>query len=151
MKLFVDSAERIGHLELAGDKGHDWFLSDRYILLFEYGVDVRFVNENTQRYIMENVVSNLPADLKGKQRSKWCDQRCKEIFLMQGKRFNLGHGILFPFVNGKPLKYCGCNIMPPNDYQIYYNDETGETFHYKRVKDEAASGGDKWEIVKVET
>ena len=149
MDLFIDSAEKIGHPELAGEKGHDWFLTDRYILLFEYEVDERFVNENTERYIMENVVKNIPKDLKGKQISEWCNQRCKEIFLMQGKRFFLGWGILFPFVDGKPLKYCGCNVMPPNNYQIYYNEETKETFHYKRVKDETSQEGYKWEIIKV--
>lgn len=149
MNLFIDSAEKIGHLELAGDKGHEWFLTDRYLLLFEYGVDERFVNENTERYIMENVINNIPQDLKGKQISKWCNQRCKDIFLMQGKRFFLGWGILFPFVNGKPLKYCGCNITPPNNYQIYYNEETKETFHYERVKDENLKEGFKWKIIKV--
>lgn len=147
MDLFIDSAEMIGRPDLAGEKGHDWFLTDRYQLLFEYNVDVRYVNENTERYIMENVIKNIPKDLKRKAISKWCNQQCKEIFLMKGKRFFLGWGVLFPFVNGKPLKYCGCNVMPPNNYQIYYNEDTKETFHYKRVKDE--NGVFKWEIVKV--
>ena len=150
MNLFVDSAQQVGMPELAGEHGHDWFLSDRFILLYDYEVDCRYVNANTERYIMENVIANIPAELKGKARTKWCNDQCKELFLKKGKRFTLGHGILFPFVNGKPLKYCGCNIMPPNNYQIYYNEDTGETFHYKRVKRQDDSGEYTFEIVKVE-
>ena len=150
MDLFIDAAEKIGKPEFAGKKGHEWFLSNEYILLYEYNVDNRFVNANTERYIMENVIKNIPKDLKGKQISKWCNQQCKEIFLMKGKKFFLGWGILFPFVNGKPLKYCGCNVMPPNNYQIYYNEDTKETFHYKRVKDKNAPEGYTFEIVKVD-
>ena len=150
MDLFIDSAEKISKPEFAGNKGHEWFSTDRYILLYEYEVDERFVNENTERYIMENVIENIPKDLKGKQISKWCNQQCKEIFLMKGKRFFLGWGILFPFVNGKTLKYCGCNVISPNNYQIYYNEDTKETFHYKRVKDANAPENYTFEIVKVD-
>jgi len=149
MKLFIDSAEKIGKPEFAGDIGHEWFLTDRYILLNEYDVDVRFVNENTERYIMEHVISNIPKDLKGKQISKWCNRQCKEIFLKKGKRFFFGWGIWFPFVNGKPLKYCGCDAIPPNNYQLYYNEDTKETFRYKRVEDEKSPSGYRFEIVKI--
>ena len=35
-KIYKDSAEKIGHKELAAYRGHDWLLSDYYILVNEY-------------------------------------------------------------------------------------------------------------------
>ena len=105
-ELYRDSAEIIGHPELAGQHGHDWLSSDQYLLLNKYHIDDRYVNENTACYLMENVVKKAPQELSGKALTKWCNQKCKEL-LVSGKRIRLGWGILFPFVNGKPLKYCG--------------------------------------------
>ena len=150
IELFKDSAEKIGFLEFAGYRGHEWLLTDEYRAEYDYGVDSRFINKNTAGYIMENVISALPTDLKGKARSKWCNERCKEIFLKKGKRISLGFGILFPIVNGKPLKYCGCSVIGPH-YEIYYNEDTGETFHYKRVKIKDSPVEYKYEITKAES
>ncbi len=151
IELFSDSAEKIEHPELAGNRSHDWFLSDRYLLLFEYGVDERFVNKNTERYIMENIINQIPEDLKGKMISKWCNQRCKDIFLAKGKKFFLGWGIIFPFVNGKPLKYCGCETKPgEKPKQIYLNEETNEMFDYIVTKvDKNNRESIEYDIVKI--
>lgn len=150
--LFRDSAEAIGHLELAGRHGHDWLISDQYLLLYKYKIDDRYVNENTASYLMENVVKQAPTELSGKALTKWCNQRCKELLLVSGKRISLGWGILFPFVDGKPLKYCGCEIEPNGrSKQIYLNEDTGERFCYIKKKSEGNKPDcNTYEIVKIE-
>jgi hypothetical protein len=151
IELFSDSAMKIGQPDLAGEKGHDWFLSDRYLLLFEYDVDVRFVNKRTERYIMENVISNIPKDLKGKAIAKWCNEQCKEIFLVKGKRFAFGYGVTFPFVDGKPLKYYGCETKPgEKTKQFYLNEHTNERFYLIITEvDKNDRDNSKYELVKI--
>ena len=152
IKLFSDSATKIGQHDLAGEKSHDWFLSDRYLLLFEYGVDVRFVNKNTERYIMENVINNIPKDLKGKAIAKWCNERCKELLLVKGKRFVFGWGITFPFIKGKPLKYYGCEINPGGKAkQFYLNEDTNERFYLIITKaDKNDCDNIEYELIKID-
>lgn len=151
MNLFKDSAEKIGHREFAAERGHDWYLSDEYILENVYGIDNRFLNHNTAQYIMKNVIPHIPKDLKGKAVSKWCDQQCKEIFLAKGKRFFLGWGLPFPFLDGKPLKYCGPNTDPNGKTRlIYLNEDTNEMFSYTLMKDnEQDRSKDEYEIIKL--
>lgn len=151
IELFLDSAMKIEQPDLAGEKGHDWFLSDRYLLLFHYDVDARFVNKHTERYIMENVINNIPKDLKGKAISKWCNERCKEIFLVKGKRFVFGYGVIFPFVDGKPLKYDGCEIKPgEKTKQLYLKEDTNERFYLILTEVNKNHIADsKYELIKI--
>lgn len=151
MELFKDSAEKIGHTEFAAKRGHDWYLSDEYILLYEYKIDSRFVNHNTARYIMENVIPHIPKELKGKAIAKWCDQRCKDIFLAKGKRFDLGSGLPFPFVDGRPLKYCGPKTDVTGKTILYYsNEDTNEMFAYVlRKANPKDRSKDEYQILKV--
>ncbi len=149
--LFSDSAQIIGRPDWAADRGHDWFLSDRYLLVFEYGVDVRYVNKNTEKYIMQEVIARMPCELKGKARVKWCNERCKEIFLAKNKRFFFGWGIPFPFVDGKPLKYCGCQTKPGIKTKFFYiNETTNEKFYLiSTVREMCDLDNDKYELVKI--
>ena len=135
MMLYRDSAEAIGHPEWGIKYGHEYFLSDKYILLYEYGIDDRFVKHNTERYIMENVIPNIPNELKGKSVSKWCNERCKEIFIAKGKRISLGWGLPFPFMDGKPLKYCGPKTDDKGKTTLFYlNEDTNELYAYRKIK-----------------
>lgn len=151
MLLFRDSAEKIGHIEWAGAKGHDWYLSDRYILEFEYKIDSRFLHPNTERYIMENIIPYIPKDLKGTAITKWCDAQCKEHFLSKGKRFFLGWDLPFPFMDGKPLKYCGRKTDNKGKTTLFYlNEDTNEMYAYRKIKanpDDPSK--DEYKITKV--
>lgn len=151
-ELYRDSAESIGHPELAGFRGHDWLISDQYLLLYKYKIDDRYVNENTASYIMNNVVKQAPEGLSGKALTKWCNQRCRDLFLVSGKRISLGWGILFPIVDGTPLKYCGYEIGPDGrGKEAYLNEDTGERFYYiKRKIDPNFPYCSEYEIVKIE-
>lgn len=151
MMLFRDSAEKIGHAEWGIAYGHEWFLSDKYILIYEYGIDDRFINQNTERYIMENVIPYIPKELKGRAISKWCNQRCKEIFLAKGKRISLGWGLPFPFVDGKPLKYCGPKTDEKGKTTLFYlNEDTNEMYAYRLIKAYPEDRSkDVYEITKV--
>ena len=151
MMLFRDSAIKIGHEEWGIATGHEWFLSDNYILIYKYGVDDRFVNRNTERYIMENVIPHIPPELKGKSVGKWCNERCKEIFLAKGKRFFLGWGLPFPFIDGKPLKYCGPKTDGKGKTTLFYlNEDTNELYAYKQIKvNPKDHSKDVYEITKV--
>lgn len=151
MMLYRDSAEIIGHPEWGISYGHEFFLSDKYILLYEYGIDNRFINHNTERYIMENVIPHIPAELKGKSVSKWCNDRCKELFIAKGKRFFLGWGLPFPFMDGKPLKYCGPKTDNKGKTTLFYlNEDTNEMYAYRQIKANPEDPSkDEYEIIKV--
>lgn len=129
IKLYKDSAEKIGHSELSSSRGHEWFLSDYYYLVFKCNIDPRFVNKNTEKYIIDNVVEKSPEELKGKNLTKWRNERCKEIFIAKRMWQNFGYGITFPFIDGKPLKFCGTDIENKKIIEIYINDETGDLYH----------------------
>ena len=79
--LYKDSAKKTDHPELASHIGHEWFLSDYYYLVYKCNINSRFVNSNTEKYIINNVINKAPEDLKGKNLHKWYNQRCKEIFI----------------------------------------------------------------------
>ena len=151
MLLFRDSAEKIGRMEWAGAKGHDWYLSDRYILEFEYKIDSRFLHPNTERYIMENIIPYIPKELTGKAVTKWCEMQCKEHFLAKGKRFFLGWDLPFPFMDGKPLKYCGPQTDDKGKTTLFYlNEDTNELYAYKQIKVNSEDPAkDVYEITKV--
>ncbi len=133
-ELYRDSAEAIGHPELAGYRGHDWLVSDWYLLVNKYKIDIRYVNDNTASYLMENVIKKAPEELSGKAKVKWCNEKCKELLLVSGKRVNLCYDAIFPFVDGKPLKYCGMKLNDDGHTEIYLNEDTGERFHYIKKK-----------------
>ena len=139
-----DTAKKINRPDLAAYRGHDWLISDWYILVNKYNIDTRFVNSNTEKYIMERVIPNIPENLKGKEISKWCNERCKEIFISKKRRRDFGYGIVFPFINGKPLKFDGID----GPIQIFVNDETGEVYRCK-VTDKTDLDNIKYEIHKV--
>ena len=107
LKLYKDSAYKINHPEFAGYRGHDWLVSDEYLLSNVYRLDSRFINKNTAKYIMDNVLKKAPENLKGKVLTKWCDEKCKEIFISKSKRRDFGWRLILPLLNGKPLKYFG--------------------------------------------
>ena len=143
-KIYKDTAEKINRPDLAAYRGHDWLISDWYILVNKYNIDNRFVNSNTEKYIMERVIPNIPENLKGKEISKWCNERCKEIFISKKRRRDFGYGIVFPFINGKPLKFDSID----GQFQIFVNDETGEVYRCK-VTDKTDLDNIKYEIHKV--
>ena len=129
IQIFKDSAIKIGHMEFAAYRGHDWFLSDYYRLAYEYKVDTRFLNDRTEKYIMENVIPNIPDGLKGTALSKWCNERCKEIFISKKRWRNFDCHLIFPFVDGKPLKFYGTGSKDGKQIEIYINEETDEIYH----------------------
>ena len=143
-EMYKDTAEKINRPDLAAYRGHDWLISDWYILVNKYNIDNRFVNSNTEKYILERVIPNIPENLKGKEISKWCNERCKEIFISKKRRRDFGYGIVFPFINGKPLKFDGID----GQFQIYVNDETSEVYRCK-VTDKTDLNNIKYEIHKV--
>lgn len=136
LQLYKDSAEKIGHMELSSSKGHDWFLSDYYFLTEKCHIDERFVNSNTEKYIIDNVIKKSPDGLKGKELTKWRNQRCKEIFISKKFKRYFGYGITFPFLNGKPLQFCGTDIIDGKSVEVYINEDTGEVYHCKRDRSE---------------
>ena len=148
IKLYKDSADKIGHQELASFRGHEWFLSDYYYLVYKCNIDSRFVNSNTEKYIIDNVIENSPEDLKGKDLTKWRNERCKEIFVAKRMWRNFGYGITFPFIEGKPLKFYGTNIENGKLIQIYINEETSELYHCV-ITDKFNSDNVKYELYKV--
>ncbi len=148
MKLYKDSAEKIGHTELASEKGHDWYLSDYYYLTNKCNVDARFVNSNTEKYIIEHVIQNTPEGLTGKEITKWRNERCKEIFIAKRMRSSFGWGITFPFVDGKPLKFYGTDHKTGRAVQVYIDEETGAFYHC--IVDKSDPDNVKYEIYKVE-
>jgi len=133
--LYKDSASKIEHMELASFRDHNWLLSDSYRLDYEYKVDSRFINSNTVRYIMENIITKVPSNLKGKEKVKWYNRRCKEIFISKKMRRDFGWGIVFPFIDGKPLKLLKIDINKENgkSVEVYINEETNEIYHCVRI------------------
>lgn len=84
---------------------------------------------------MENVVPYIPKELKGQAVSKWSNQCCNEIFIAKGKRISLGWGLPFPFVDGKPLKYCGPKTDQKGKTILFYlNEDTNEMYAYRLIK-----------------
>lgn len=148
MKLFKDSALKIGHAELAAFRDHAWLVSDVYILSYVYRLDTRFINDKTAPYIMENIVKRAPADLKGKALSKWCDERCKDIFITKKKRRDFGYYLIFPFVDGRPLKYDGCRKIDNKEVQFYVDEEKNE-YYYCRIIDDSNPIDKKYELINV--
>lgn len=148
IQLYKDSAEKIGHTEFAGFRGHDYLLSDCYRLVNEYMVDSMFVKPNTEKYIMENVIKNVPKELKGKELAKWCNEKCKEIFIAKNKWRSFGWLSIFPFVDGKPLKFYGTKRENNKAIQIYINEETNDLYHCV-ITDRSNSLDVKYEIYKV--
>lgn len=136
IRLYKDTAEKIGYMELSSSKGHDVFLSDYYFLTEKCNIDARFVNSNTEKYIVDNVIKKSPDSLKGKELTKWRNQRCKEIFISKKFKRYFGYGITFPFLNGKPLQFCGTDIIDGKSVEVYINEDTGEVYHCKRDRSE---------------
>ena len=148
IQLYKDSAEKIGHPELASFRGHDWLLSDYYYLTYKCNIDSRFVNPNTEKYIIENVIKKSPENLTGKELTKWRNERCKEIFVAKKMWRSFGWEITFPFIDGKPLKFYGTDIKDKKAVQVYINEETGELYHCL-VTDKSNPDDVKYEIHKV--
>ena len=148
IRLYKDSAKKIGHMELASFRGHDWFLSDYYFLTFKCNIDSRYVNSNTERYIIDTVIKNIPEGLNGKELTQWCNKRCKEIFISKKFRRDFGGKITFPFVDGKPLQFCGTDIKDGKAVEVYVNDATGEIYHCRRDMSDLQDS--KYELWKVE-
>ena len=148
IKLYKDIAEKIGHPELAYFRGHEWFLSDYYYLVFKCNIDSRFVCSNTEQYIIENVIKKSPDELKGKYLTKWRNERCKEMLIAKRMWRSFGYGIPFPFIDGKPLKFYGTDIDNGKAISIFTNEETGEFYHC-RITDRSDPNDVKYEIYKV--
>lgn len=146
--LYKDSAEKIGHPELAHTLGHDYFLSDFYYLVIKCNIDLRFVNSNTEKYIIDNVINKSPDGLKGKELNKWRNERCKEIFIAKRMWRRFGWDLTFPFVDGKPLKLYDTGIENRRSIEIYINEETNELYHCV-VTDKSDMRNIKYEIYKV--
>ena len=148
VRLYKDSAEKIGHQELASSKGHDWFLSDYYYLTQKCHSDSRFVNSNTEKYIIENVIKKAPKELKGKDATKWYNERCKELLIDKKMWRRFGWGIMFPLVHGKPLKFYGTDMDAGKAVQVYIDDETGELYHCV-ITDKSDPDDVKYDLYKV--
>jgi hypothetical protein len=147
IKLFKDSAEKINHPELASHICHEWFLSDYYYLVHRCNIDSRFVNSNTEKYIIENVIEQSPEELKGKDLTKWRNERCKEIFVAKKMWRRFGYGITFPFIDGNPLKFFDTDIQNGETIQVYINEDTGEMYHC-RITDNSDPNDVKYELYK---
>ena len=148
IKLYKDIAEKIGHLELAHFRGHDWFLSDYYYLIFKCNIDSRFVCSNTEKYIIENVIKKSPVDLKGKNLTKWRNERWKEMLIAKRMWHSFGFGIPFPVIDGKPLKFYGTDIENGKSISIFINEEKGEFYHCK-ITDRTNPTDAQYELYKV--
>lgn len=147
IKLYKDSAQKINHPELASHIGHEWFLSDYYYLVHRCNIDSRFVNSNTEKYIIENVIEQSPEELKGKDLTKWRNERCKEIFVAKRMWHRFGYGITFPFIDGNPLKFFDTDIQNGKAIQVYINEDTGERYHC-RIIDKSDPNDVKYELYK---
>ena len=148
IKLYKDIAEKIGHPELAHFRGHEWFLSDYYYLVFKCNIDSRFVCSNTEKYIIENVINKSPDGLKGKDLTKWRNERCKEMLIAKRMWRSFGYGILFPLIDEKPLKFYGTDIENGKAISIFINEKTGEFYHC-RITDKSNPNDVKYEVYKV--
>ena len=148
IELYKDIAEKIGHPELAHFRGHEWFLSDYYYLVFKCNIDSRFVCSNTEKYIIENVIKKSPEGLKGKELTKWRNERCKEMLIAKRMWRSFGYGIPFPFIDEKPLKFYGTDIENGKAISIFINEETGEFYHC-RITDRSDPNDVKYEVYKV--
>ena len=148
IKLYKDIAEKIGHPELAHFRGHEWFLSDYYYLVFKCNIDSRFVCFNTEKYIIENVIKKSPDELKGKDLTKWRNERCKEMLIAKRMWRSFGYGIPFPFIDEKPLKFYGTDIENGKAISIFINEKTGEFYHC-RITDKSNTTDVKYEVYKV--
>lgn len=146
IQLYKDSARKIGHPEFAGYRGHDWLVSDEYLLSYVYRLDSRYINNNTAKYIMDNILKKAPNDLKGKALTKWCDEKCKEIFISKSRRRDFGWKLILPLYNGKPLKYLGIDKQSGN--QIYSDEETNEVYHCI-ITDKTDLNDIKYELHKI--
>ena len=110
-----------------------------------------FIDGNA-KFILENIIAKIPSELKGKAREKWCNEKCKELFVRQGYRKYFGYGLAFPIINGKPLKFCGFEI-DKNTYrsdEIYINEDTNEKFKYiRKTVDAKTKKVLEYEIIKL--
>ena len=147
IKLYKDSAQKINHPELASHIGHEWFLSDYYYLVYRCNIDSRFVNSNTEKYIIKNVIEQSPEELKGKDLTKWRNERCKEIFVAKRMWRRFGYGITFTFIDGKPLKFFDTDIQNGKAIEVYINEDTGEMYHC-RITDKSDPKDVKYELYK---
>ena len=148
IRLYKDSAEKLGHMELASFRGHDWFLSDYYFLVYKCNIDSRFVNSNTEAYIIGNVIQKTPDGLKGKEITKWRNERCKEIFIAKRMWKRFGWGITFPFADGRPLKFYDTDRCNGRSVEVYIDEETDELYHCV-VTDKSNPDDVKYELYKV--
>ena len=149
MKLFKDSALKIGHAELAAYRDHAWLQSDYVILSNKYKLDYRFIKDNTAKYIMDNIVKKAPKELEGKELIKWCNQRCKETFITKRKRRDFGYcSMIFPFIDGKPLKFDGFTRIDNKEVQFYVDEDKGEYYHCTII-DASNPLDKKYELIKV--
>ena len=148
IKLYKNIAEKIVHPELAHFRGHEWFLSDYYYLVFKCNIDSRFVCSNTEKYIIENVINKSPDGLKGKDLTKWRNERCKEMLIAKRMWRSFGYGIPFPLIDEKPLKFYGTDIENGKAISIFINEKTGEFYHC-RITDKSNPNDVKYEVYKV--
>ena len=79
--------------------------------------------------------------------TKWRNQRCKEIFISKKFKRYFGWGITFPFLNDKPLQFCGTDIKDGKSVEVYINEDTGEVYNCKRDRSEL--NDIKYELWKV--
>lgn len=150
MKLFKDSASKIGHMELAAYRDHAWFQSDYVILSNKYKLDYRFINDNTAKYIMDNIVKKAPKELEGKELIKWCNEKCKEMFITKRKRRDFGYcSMIFPFIDEKPLKFDGFTRIDNKEVQFYVDEDKGEYYHCTII-DDSNPLDKKYDLVKIE-
>ncbi len=148
-KLYKDAAIKIGHTEWAALRDHAWLQSDPVILAEVYKIDYRFINDNTGKYIMENIVKKAPKELEGKQLTKWCNEKCKETFITKRKRRDFGYcSIIFPFIDGKPLKFDGFTKIDNKEVQLYVDEDKNELYHCTII-DDSNPLEKKYELIKI--
>ena len=148
-KLYKDAAIKIGHAEWAAIRDHAWIQSDVDILSRKYKIDWYFVYEHTANYIMENIVKKAPKELEGKELTKWCNQRCREIFVTKRKRRDLGYcSMILPFVDGEPLKFDGFTRIYNKEVQFYIDEDKNEYYRCTIIDDSTIDK--KYELIKIE-
>ena len=96
----------------------------------------------------ENVIKKSPEGLKGKELTKWRNERCKEMLIAKRMWRSFGYGIPFPFIDEKPLKFYGTDIENEKAISIFINEETGEFYHC-RITDRSDPNDVKYEVYKV--